>query len=417
MQARVPTKNPVGWCSWYEYFTAIDDAAIRENISAAKSLRPIVSFDYLQIDDGYQAAIGDWLEANEKFPHGLADLAADIRAAGFAAGVWLAPFIAKRGSRLWAEHPHWFVRNEEGAPRFALWNPLWGWGSCYALDTTHPEVLEWLGTVIDTFVRKWGFTVLKLDFLYAAALPGKRFDESATRAEALRRGLEAIRAAAGDDTFLIGCGCPLGPAVGIVDAMRIGPDVAPYWSNLLSRGPLRDLHGVATKHAIRNTLTRAFLHRNWWLNDPDCLMVRTRRTELTEEEFRTLATAIVLTDGLLVLSDRLSLLVQEEMDRIQQVLELRGESRFRALIPDLMEHDPPRFVVARSADQCAAAVLNFDDTSETLSFPMAQWLEHASNLPHAFEFWTGQVIELESGMLRLSAVPPHGARVITVPPG
>ena len=50
--------------------------------------------------------------------------------------------------------------------------------------------------------------------------------------------------------------------------MRIGPDVAPFWTNWLSRGPLRDRHGVATKHAMRNTLTRAFMHRRLWLNDP-----------------------------------------------------------------------------------------------------------------------------------------------------
>ncbi|MCX8071140.1 MAG: alpha-galactosidase [Candidatus Binatia bacterium] len=417
MGARVSERSPVGWCSWYEYFTEIDEGAIRDNIDAARNLRGVVTFDYLQVDDGYQATIGDWLLPNAKFPHGMARLANEIRSAGFAAGIWLAPFIAKRESRLFAEHPEWFVRNDDQRPRFALWNPMWGRTPCYALDTTHPAALEWIASVIDTLVRKWNFTVLKLDFLYAAALPGQRSDAGATRAEALRRGLETIRAAAGDNAFLIGCGCPLGPAVGIVDAMRIGPDVAPYWSNFLSRVPLRDLHGVATKHAVRNTLTRAFLHRRWWLNDPDCLMVRAQRTRLTEEEFRTLATAIVLTDGMLVLSDRLSHLTQRELERLRLILELQGDDRYQASLPNLMAADPPNILIARASDQFALALFNFDDLPSTRQATLSQWFAHGSKLAHAFEHWTGQVIELHNGGVTLPSVPPHGVRVLTLPAG
>lgn len=416
MQARVPERNPIGWCSWYDYFTSVDEAAIRENIDAAQRLRPLLSLDYLQIDDGYQAAIGDWLTPNAKFRHGLARLASEIRSAGFTAGIWLAPFIATRDSRLFAEHPDWFVQNEDHRPRFALWNPMWGSRPCYALDTTNAEVLKWLQEVVSTLVHQWGFGVLKLDFLYAAALPGKRSDPSATRAEALRRGLEAMRAAAGEDTFFIGCGCPLGPAVGIVDAMRVGPDVAPFWTNFLSRVPLRDLHGVATKHAIRNTLTRAFLHRSWWLNDPDCLMIRTSRTRLTEEEFRTLATAILLTDGLLVLSDRLSGLTEPEMDRLRQVLELRNENRFRAMVPSLMDEDPPSLLLAYSEDQSALACFNFADGPSTRRLDLQRWFPQAKKLFHVFEYWTNQVLELENGTATLPAIPAHGSRILTLPP-
>ena len=84
-------------------------------------------------------------------------------------------------------------------------------------------MLAWLAELAQTAVQQWGYRVLKLDFLYAAALPGVRHDAGATRAQALRRGLQAIRDGAGD-AFLLGCGCPFGPAVGLVDGMRIGLD-------------------------------------------------------------------------------------------------------------------------------------------------------------------------------------------------
>jgi len=44
------------------------------------------------------------------------------------------------------------------------------------------------GETVSTVVDDWGFTYLKLDFLFAAALPGERYDAEATRIEAYRRG-------------------------------------------------------------------------------------------------------------------------------------------------------------------------------------------------------------------------------------
>lgn len=413
MKARVPVEKPTGWCSWYYYFTNIDEGAVLENLDSVKHLSGILHLDYFQIDDGYQADIGDWLDANTKFPHGMAEVAQRIRQAGFRPGLWIAPFLARTTSQLVVQHPDWLVRNEEGRPQLALINPLWGWRACYALDTTHPEVLEWIEQMAGTVTQQWGYDLLKLDFLYAGALPGRRYDSSATRAQALRKGLEAIRKAA-SDAFLIGCGSPLGPAVGIVDAMRIGPDVAPYWSDTLSRTLLRDLHGVATKHAIRNTLARSFLHRRWWLNDPDCLMVRKSGTRLGEEEFRSLATAIALTDGLLVVSDRLSLLNPVELERLRQTMELAtsGPPRF----VNIMSGDFPDVVVHCSPDQCAVAVFNPLDQSAKKRLPLAQLLPHARTLTHVPEFWTGTIFPVHDGVVELGELPPHSVRVLTIPP-
>jgi alpha-galactosidase len=412
MQARVPARNPVGWCSWYYYFTAVTEERIVENLRALTQLRSRFPCDYVQIDDGYQAEIGDWLVTNEKFPHGMQWAAEQIRAAGFDAGIWTAPFIARRGSRLLGEHPDWFVKNRRGGPRFALWNPLWGrLGNCFALDTTHPAVLDWLRNTFRTIAHDWGYHVLKLDFLFAAALPGQRYDATATRAVALRRGLEAIREGAGDKAFLLGCGCPLGPAIGVVDAMRIGPDVAPFWSNLLSRGPQRDLHGLATKHAIRNTLTRAFTHRRWWLNDPDCLMVRDTKTQLTPDEVRSLATVIAVTDGMIVLSDRVEQLTGEGLDVLDRTMQLAGG---RPEVVDLMHADMPELLVARSADRTIVAAFNFREQPRRREVDLkAIGVEGLG--PTVDEWWTRTAVPVTAGVADLGEIPPHGCRVLVLP--
>ena len=76
------------------------------------------------------------------------------------------------------------------------------------------------------------------------------------------------------------------PRTGVVDAMRIGADVTPSWTSLLGRTVGRNRHGLATFHALLNTLTRSVLDGAWFLNDPDCLMVRDTDTKLTEDEVR-----------------------------------------------------------------------------------------------------------------------------------
>lgn len=43
-------------------------------------------------------------------------------------------------------------------------------------------------------------------------------------------GLEVVRRGTSENAFLAGCGSPFGPAVGIVDAMRVSPDVSPTWT-------------------------------------------------------------------------------------------------------------------------------------------------------------------------------------------
>lgn len=82
----------------------VSEEDVLENTSYLKSLaaRPGSGLPvrYVQVDDGYQEGIGDWLESNEKFPHGIAWLARQTRAAGFIPGIWVAPFAVAESSEL-----------------------------------------------------------------------------------------------------------------------------------------------------------------------------------------------------------------------------------------------------------------------------------------------------------------------------
>ena len=62
--------SPVGWCSWYELYNDVKESDILRNVELLAS-HPELHMDFVQVDDGYQAAIGDWLTCNRKFPNGL----------------------------------------------------------------------------------------------------------------------------------------------------------------------------------------------------------------------------------------------------------------------------------------------------------------------------------------------------------
>lgn len=70
----------------------------------------------------------------------------------------------------------------------------------------------------------WGFTYLKLDFLYASVLGGVQESfkvKSLTKAQILQKGMKLIKDTAGPGVFILGCGAPLGSVIGHVHANRI----------------------------------------------------------------------------------------------------------------------------------------------------------------------------------------------------
>ena len=271
------------WCSWYSLYRDIDEQLLQSVFDGLGDL----PFEVLQVDDGWQQAIGDWLP-NSGFPSGMEAMAERIKATGRRAGLWLAPLIAVRSSRLFRDHPDWFLRDERGRLVSAGFN----WGEqLYGLDTTQPPVQDWLVQLMRR-VRGWGFDYLKLDFLYGAGLPAVR-SRPATREAALREGLQVLRDAMGADAFFLACGAPILPALGLCDALRVGPDVSSSWE---SNRDARLLHNPAIpggRSAVRTTVNRLWL-QPLVIPDPDVAYFRTYDCGLTAEQKQLLQALAVI---------------------------------------------------------------------------------------------------------------------------
>ena len=392
-----------GWCSWYYYFTGVTEADIVSNLDFLAERKDELPIEIVQIDDGYQSEIGDWLTTNDKFPRGMRYLADQIHARGYKAGLWLAPFIAGKKSRLFAEHPDWFVRFPTGGPAIATMN----WGQlCHSLDLTHPDVIDWLKTTFRTICDDWGYDYVKIDFIYGGAVDGLRHDPNVTRAQAYRRGLETIRDVVGSK-FILACGNPMGPSVGLVEGGRIGPDVAPWWRSAIPDSSAMALSAPSAINSIRNTITRFWMHNRLWANDPDCLLVRETDTQMAGDEVRALATVIAMTGGMVLDSDNLPKVSDARREIISQLLPVYGKS---AVPLDMFETpDVPSLLSLDCGTQTLLAVFNWGDESRELTVPLP------GSPHHVFEFWEREYLGVQEGSMTL-AVPPHGCRLLRLTP-
>lgn len=406
--------TPIGWCSWYYYFQNITPAEINKNLQTVSELKPRLPLKFFQIDDGFQQDVGSWFEFDPNFAQGVASFSADIRQQGLTPGIWLAPFILQPRSKLIRRHANWLLRKENGNPVNSGF--VWG-GLGRALDLTHPGALGYVRDVIRTAVQEWGYPYLKLDFLYAAALPGKHYDPTKTRAQILRYALELIREEAGNDAILLGCGCPIGPGIGIFDMMRISADVSPEWEpNAFGiRKPVRSEPNMpCARNAIQNIITRTTMDPHWWVNDPDCLLVRAD-SKLTLPEVQSLATAISLSGGAILISDDMTKLSEDRLKIAQSLLPVLPPN---PQVVDLFQKSMPtilrQMIQTPAGERQVIALFNWSDEPQDLKLNLnAFGLDGKPWLMR--EFWTGEWAELHEDYV-FRAVPAHGVRLLTLTP-
>jgi alpha-galactosidase len=114
--------------------------------------------------------------------------------------------------------------------------------------------------------------------------------------------------------------------------MRIGPDVAPWWDLPEGRRFPAGYEATmpSTANALRAVEARQFMHRRLWLNDPDCVMLRTADTQLSSDQVRRWATAVGDSGGMVLVSDDLALLGPEAHDLLDDVIARGREADARA---------------------------------------------------------------------------------------
>lgn len=309
-------ENCTGWTSWYNYYTKITEEIVIDNLNAFRSRN--IPIDIFQIDDGYQEALGDWLNVNNKFPRGMKFVVEEIKESGYKAGIWLAPFVCDKKSLIYRSHPEWVLGK-------AGFNPGWN-GFFYVMDIYNEGFRNYLRKVFHTVLEEWNYDMVKLDFLYAAALI-KRKDK--TRGQIMYEAMEFLRELAGEK-LILGCGVPLGSSFGFVDYCRIGSDVSLFWEDRLL-GCVHYRERVSTINAIESTIGRRHLNGRAFLNDPDVFILRSNNNKLNNYQKYTLFLLNLILGGLVFTSDNLKDYSEEELKLYKSIFPIK-EKRIKSVV-------------------------------------------------------------------------------------
>lgn len=296
MNIAKPSAEPAcGYTSWYNYYTNISQDIIKRDIDAFIDNKTHI--DIFQIDDGYQSYVGDWLSLKQSFSDGMRPITDKLHAEGIKAGLWLAPFSAHKHSKLVKNHPDWLLRDAKGKPVSGGYN----WGGFYGLDIYNAQVRDYLKEVFDAVLNKWGFDMVKLDFLYnCAQVPS----HNKSRGEIMCDAMDFLREVVGDK-LILGCGVPLWPAFGKVDYCRTGADIGLKWSEAHGE---KSLHRerVSTPNGVNNTVFRRQLNGRAFLNDPDVILIRDYNIGMSIEQRKLIAKINKIFGSLIFVSDDIS---------------------------------------------------------------------------------------------------------------
>lgn len=290
-------KPMTGWTSWYNYYQNISESIILNNLYSLKKSNKNINI--IQIDDGYQTYVGDWLDIDTtKFPNGMKTVSDKIHQEGYKSGLWLAPFVCETNSTIFKNHQDWILKDKSGNLVLAGSN----WSRFYALNLELDEVKQYIRTVFDVVLNDWSFDLVKLDFLYAACIIPT---QTKTRGQLMCEAMEFLRDCV-KDKLILGCGVPLGPSFGLVDYCRIGCDVGLDWNDKFF---MQYLHRerVSTLNAIQNSISRRHLNNRAFLNDPDVFFLRDENIQLNSTQKETLAFVNKHFGSLIFTSDDISL--------------------------------------------------------------------------------------------------------------
>jgi len=377
---RFPTP-PTGWCSWYCFGPRVTAKQVLDNLDFIAQHTP--GLRYVQIDDGYQPAMGDWLDTGAAFGGNVQGVLKQIRERGFEPAIWVAPFVAEEKSQVFQQHPDWFVKDSEGKPLRSDRVTFGGWrhGPWYVLDGTHPEVQRHFEKFFRVMKREWGCTYFKLDATFWGAIHGGRFhDPRATRIDAYRRGMKAILRGV-ENSFVLGCNHPIWPSLGLIHGSRSSNDIKRTWERI-------------------ETTARQNLSRNWqngrlWWNDSDAIVLT---GDLPDNEFQFHATAIYASGGMLLSGDDLTKISAEKLAMLRTLQPPTGvAARFD---DDSLRVGRIDLLVRRQV----IALLNWDGAPQKISVP----LERRSSIS---DFWTGFPFPIRGDSLTVE-MPARSGRLL-----
>lgn len=410
---------PSGYCTWYsdKHGGSSDEKNLIDLAEVAAKKLISHDFQFVQIDDGWQAGDSKGNGPNKNFTahrtggpfsSGMRKTAETLKSFGLMPGIWFMPFAGTYNDPWFEFHQDWFVKNENGE----IYDTDWGGSS---LDLTHPEVKNYLRSMVTRFSNEWGYRYFKMDGLYTGLAAQQNYINSGykedhfgdarfynpekTNVEAYRDGLKLIRSAVGKDVFLLGCTVTqnmrsYAASFGLLDAMRIGPDNNSSWKEWLGASPV-----YGSRHY--------FLNGRIWYNDPDASYVR---STLSLNEARTVASWTAITGQLITNSDWIPDLPAERIEILKRTMPAHHAI---ARPVDLFENNLPRVWTVHSSNRDLVGFFNWDDKNLNENILLNKLRLNHDKTYVGFDYWQNEFISPFQEKLQVN-LKSHESKIIAI---
>ncbi|NMB76522.1 MAG: hypothetical protein GYA21_15495 [Myxococcales bacterium] len=415
----LPAAPLSGWDSWYTTTpprTDLDAAYLLDAAARLEEAFGEFGLSSMQLDEGWQDTWGDW-NVRAGFPDGIEPVAAGIQEHGLVPELWLAPFCAREESRLFREHPEWFL------PK-GLYGQVLMPADMHALDPARAEVRAYAEMLAER-VRGWEFGSLKLDFAYYMLLSEFTPHFERTPVRLYRQALRAFRERLGSDIHFINISQAV-PNYGLCQGFRIGLDTWPCWEGGedCARKGYPGGGGISAqgiKPGVRMAARRYWLNGRVWFNHQDQVFFR----DVTLAEATAFLSAAALSGGMVSLGEDAANLTPEQVDRYRRILPLTGLTArpldlFAREFPEVWHLPLPGGAVlglfhwGQNRDLSQNPYRDMPDGAER-AHPIDLGALGFAGPVLAYEFWSDEFLGELSGVVEL-ALPPHSARVLRLRP-
>ena len=129
-----------------------------------------VGAELFVIDDGWQAALGDWFPDPKKFPHGLKTITDKVKKLGMDFGLWVEVESFEINSSLYREHPDWALTFCKRKPYCNYRDDIDR--TSLMLNFAREDVAEYIYKSLFELIKTSGIKYLKLDMNCFVTSPG-----------------------------------------------------------------------------------------------------------------------------------------------------------------------------------------------------------------------------------------------------
>lgn len=394
---------PAGFMTWYSLkFDACETRVLENAAFQSKYLKDFgantVWVDWEWCHRRYERERFDGVDNfnpdPQKYPHGLAYLAEEIKKLGMVPALWIGFTNDACLTEYEKEHPEISLSHHDT------------WSGRYYYDFSNPEYLNgYLVKAIEQ-VKKWGYESIKYDTLPNGIYAHENYHANMLHPErttysVYRDMIKKTRELLGEDVYMLSCGSA-GQVVlwgtGCFDAARIGPDLFTWEKYVETVGRMRKYYA---------------LHSNTLYCDPDCVVLRDEYSTYEQAKSRIVPVSLL---GLpLNFGDELTKLPEDRIDLLKCALPTINAhpTDFNTPISD----EKTQLIVLKVAKPfetySVLAIVNLSNERRERRLSLSETLRLEDGKYLVFDYFNDEFLGVFDGDIILD-VAPYDTRLVTI---